>query len=106
MEGRERALMRASVSLQLLISTLKKHDLDAPMMWEDPRLTELFRQLCKSLQEAQANEDATGATIFLSRSMFDGVLHKPGSVRGFLASLRGIDALLHEAGEKRHSRAV
>lgn len=106
MDGREKALMRASVSLQLLISTLKKHDLDAPMMWEDPRLTELFRQLCKSLEEAHASDEVTGATMFLNRLMLDGLLNKPGSVRGLLASLRGVDALLHEAGEKRHSRAV
>jgi hypothetical protein len=100
MEGRERALMRANISLGLLISTLKKHDLDAPLSLDDPHLKELIVQVWDSLQEAHATEALSSVTTFIDRAATEGIMLNPGSVRGLLTALRAIERKLHDVGAK------
>lgn len=106
MEGRERALMRASVSLQLLISTLKKHDLDAPLTLDDPRIKELFSEVLRNLEQAEASEELNNAVSFLDRHVVTGMTFRKGSIRGLLTMLLAVEAKLREVGSSRFSLRV
>ena len=100
MDAQERALMRASVALGLLISTLKKHDLEAPLSLDDPHLKELITHLQDNLLEAQAHESVSSVMVSINKTFTDGVLLNAGSVGSLLTALKKVDGRLKEAGEK------
>src|SRR5471030_1235304 len=100
MDARERALMRASVALGLLISTLKKHDLEAPLSLDDPHLKALITHLRDNLLEAQANARISNLMASINKTFTDGALLNARSVGSLLVALKKVDGLLKEAGEK------
>src|SRR5450830_330206 len=100
MDARERALMRASVALGLLISTLKKHDLEAPLSLDDPHFKELIAHLRDNLLEAQADESVSSVMVSINKAFTDGVRLNARSVGSLLTALKKVDGLLKEAGEK------
>ncbi|NWB96074.1 hypothetical protein HX870_16945 [Pseudomonas gingeri] len=91
--------MRASVALGLLISTLKKHDLEAPLSLDDPHFKELITHLRDNLLEAQANASVSSVMTSINKAFTDGVLLNAGSVGSLLTALKRVDGLLKEAGE-------
>ncbi|WP_224771091.1 hypothetical protein [Pseudomonas sp. FEN] len=100
MDARERALMRASVALGLLISTLKKHDLGAPLSLDDPHFKELITHLRDNLLEAQADESVSSVMVSINKAFTDGVRLNARSVGSLLTALKKADGLLKEAGER------
>jgi len=98
MDARERALMRASVALGLLVSTLKKHDLGAPLSLDDPLLRDMLRQLQENLQEAEANHAVSSAMVPLNKAFAQGTLINAGNVGALVNHLKQVDALLKDAG--------
>ncbi|NWA27361.1 hypothetical protein HX866_20950 [Pseudomonas gingeri] len=91
--------MRASVALGLLISTLKKHDLEAPLSLDDPHFKELITHLRDNLLEAQADKSVSSVMVSINKAFTDGVLLNAGSVGSLLTALKRVDGLLKEAGE-------
>jgi len=92
--------MRASVALGLLISTLKKHDLEAPLSLDDPHLKELISHLRDNLLEAQADTSVSSVMASINKAFTDGVLRNAGSVGSLLTALKKVDGLLKEASER------
>ncbi|WP_246356582.1 hypothetical protein [Pseudomonas gingeri] len=98
MDARERALMRASVALGLLVSTLKKHDLGAPLSLDDPLLRSMLAQLQENLREAEANHAVSSAMAPLNKAFAQGTLLNASNVGTLLNHLKKVDALLKDAG--------
>ncbi len=100
MEAQERALMRASVALGLLISTLKKHDLQVPLSLDNPHLKELITHLRDNLLDARANASISSLMASINKTFTDRPLLNAHGVGSLLAALKNVDGLLKEAGEQ------
>ncbi|NWC09489.1 hypothetical protein HX776_11770 [Pseudomonas agarici] len=92
--------MRANVALGLLISTLKKHDVDAPLPLDDPHLRELITHLRENLLEAQTNPAVSKAMVPPNEVFAQSTrLLNAGSLSTLLSDLNKVDMLLREAGK-------